>query len=53
MIKGKYVEVFILKIYNKEQYMLGTKAGAFLKRLHRISSSENQINWPERSEHNP
>jgi len=47
-INGEDAEVILPTLNNKEQYMLGIKAGRFLNQIHRIPAPSNQLNWSER-----
>ncbi len=47
-IDGEDAEVILPKLSNREQYLLGIKAGIYLKQLHSIPAPENQSDWTER-----
>ncbi|QUH21615.1 phosphotransferase family protein [Alkaliphilus sp. B6464] len=47
-INGEDAEVILPKLDNKEQYNLGTKAGVFLKQIHRAPAPQNLPSWAER-----
>lgn len=47
-IEGIEVEDYLSTLTEKEQYLLGVKAGAILKKIHEDSYKENSINWSER-----
>ncbi|AFS79051.1 aminoglycoside phosphotransferase Aph [Gottschalkia acidurici 9a] len=47
-INGEDAEVMLTKLDDKEQYILGTKAGQFLKQIHKISAPKNIPDWTQR-----
>lgn len=47
-INGEDAEVILPELNNKEQYLLGIKAGEFLKQIHSIPAPKEQSNWEER-----
>jgi aminoglycoside phosphotransferase (APT) family kinase protein len=47
-INGEDAEVVLPTLNSKEQYIIGIKAGKFLKQMHTISAPVNQPNWSER-----
>ena len=47
-IDGDDAETILPKLNNKEQYILGIKAGKYLKQIHSIPAPENQADWKER-----
>lgn len=47
-INGEDAQVVLPKLSNKEQYMLGIKAGEFLKQIHTVPAPLDQPNWTER-----
>lgn len=47
-INGEDADVVLTTLDDKEQYILGNKAGMFLKQIHSIPAPLNQPNWAER-----
>lgn len=47
-IDGEDAEIILPKLDDKEQYMLGLKAGMYLKQIHSVPAPQSQPNWAER-----
>lgn len=47
-ISGEDAEIVLPTLEEKQQYLLGIKAGEFLRELHSIPAPKNQPNWAER-----